>query len=71
MLARAYQALLIFKALLKPHKFYNVSSPVKLFKELTGLAKIWAQVVLGIRLIYCEFFIRPGPSSRVGYPFQL
>ena len=52
-------------------KYYCLSSLVKLAQKLTGLAKIWARVVLGIWLIRCKLFFRPGPTSRVGYPFQL
>ena len=46
-------------------------SPVEPPKKLMGLAEIWARVVLGIGLFYYEVFFRPGPLSRVRYPFQL
>ena len=38
---------------------------------LTGWAIIRAWVVSGLELIQCELIFRPGPSSRVRYPFQL
>ena len=46
-------------------------SLAELVKKLRGLVDIWARVVLGIGLIYCELFFRPGPSSQDGYPLQL
>ena len=46
-------------------------NPVELNKKLAGLAKVWALVEPSIGLIYSQLFIRPGPLSRVGYPFQL
>ena len=41
-----------------------ISSPVE-------PAELLARVVSGIGLIYYKLFFRPGPSSQVGYPFQL
>ena len=51
--------------------YYIISSPVVPTKKLMGLAEIRARVVSGFGLIYSELFFRPGPSSQVGYPFQL
>ena len=51
--------------------YYIISSPVVPTKKLMGLAEIRARVVSGFGLIYSELLFRPGPSSQVGYPFQL
>ena len=50
----------IHQGFLKPNKSYILSIPVELVKKLKGFAKIWTRVVLGIGLIDCELFIRPG-----------
>ena len=63
----AYRTLEILQALLEPSSTYILSSLLKTIKKLTGLAKIWAWVVSGIGLIYCELFFGPRPSSHVGY----
>ena len=68
MSAGAYRALDFIRALLEPSNYYSLLSPVELINNLTGLAKIWARIVLGIGLIYCKLFIRPGLSSQGRVP---
>ena len=50
---------------------YILLGPVELVKKLTGLAEIWARVVLGFGLIYCNLLCKPRLLSRGGYPIQL
>ena len=50
---------------------YILLGPVEPVKMLTGLAEIWARVVLGFGLIYGKLLCKPRPLSRVGYLFQL
>ena len=50
-------------------KVSNNSRPhVELSEKLAGFAKIWPQAKSGYLL---HFFYRPGPLSRVWYPFQM
>ena len=46
-------------------KVSNDFCNVHLSEKPAGFAKIWAQVVAGIRLTYCELFFRPRALSRV------
>ena len=52
-------------------KVSNDFCNLHLSEKPAGFAKIWAQVVAGIRLTYCELFFRPRALSRVRYLFQL
>ena len=55
----------------EPSIYYIIASPVEPARKPYGLAEIWALVVSGIAIINYELFFRPGPSSLVGYTFQL
>ena len=69
--AEGYWALEILRTFLKLNMSRILSSPVEPAKKLAGLVKIWARVVTGIGLLYCQLFSKPGPPSPVGWPFQL
>ena len=70
-IVRKVRPLINLRAILAPKISYFPLSPVEPDKKLTGFEKNRALVVSDIRVMYYELFFSWGPSSRVGYLFQL